>query len=235
MKNLVSVVVPALNEEKYIRNCLESLKKQDYKGEYEIIVSDGLSTDDTALISRKYADKVVFEKSRTIAAGRQKGVSVAKGKIIAFTDADSQVPPDWLSRLVAPFDDKEVVCTYGSVFLYDGTALDRFIAKYIFLFFMHVMQVFGKPNGAGSNMAFRKTTFKKVGGFNIDLAAGEDLDLLRKLKKHGKIVFASDAKVFVSSRRMKKWGYLKFLLFHMSNMFKVQFEGKAEKTYEPIR
>ncbi len=80
----VSVVIPALNEQVRIRTVLESLKAQDYDGEIEIIVADGNSTDRTADISREYADKVVIETTRTIAAGRQAGCNVATGEYILF-------------------------------------------------------------------------------------------------------------------------------------------------------
>jgi glycosyltransferase involved in cell wall biosynthesis len=61
----VSVIIPTYNEENYIKNCILALRNQDYKGEYEIIVSDGNSKDNTVKIAKKFADKVVVcEKKR---------------------------------------------------------------------------------------------------------------------------------------------------------------------------
>ena len=66
----VSVIVPTLNEEKYLESCLKSIKNQDYQGEYEIIVSDGGSKDKTLKIAKKYADKVITCDKKGIAYGR---------------------------------------------------------------------------------------------------------------------------------------------------------------------
>jgi glycosyltransferase involved in cell wall biosynthesis len=60
----VSVIVPTYNEERYIKFCILALKNQDYNGEYEIIVSDGGSKDNTVKIARKLADKVIICKKK---------------------------------------------------------------------------------------------------------------------------------------------------------------------------
>ena len=75
--SFVSVVIPAHNEEIYLLSCLESIKKQDYAGEYEVIVVDNASTDNTAQIARDWGAKVVYEGKRSPACARQKGAEVA--------------------------------------------------------------------------------------------------------------------------------------------------------------
>ncbi|TLM97491.1 glycosyltransferase family 2 protein, partial [bacterium] len=99
----VSVVIPAYNEEDYLLGCLESIKKQDYTGEYEVIVVDNASTDNTAKIALDWGAKVVYESKRSPASARQKGAEVAKGELIAFIDADTQAPTHWLSTFVSRF------------------------------------------------------------------------------------------------------------------------------------
>jgi glycosyltransferase involved in cell wall biosynthesis len=80
----VSLVIPAYNEEEYLPLCLESIKKQDYTEQYEVIVVDNASTDDTARIALDWGAKVVYESKRSPACARQKGVEAATGEIIAF-------------------------------------------------------------------------------------------------------------------------------------------------------
>ena len=126
----VSIIVPTLNEEKYVERCLNSLSKQRYFGTYEIIVADGHSSDKTRSIAKKYADKIVIEHTRTIAAGRQAGARVATGKLIVYTGADVVVPSDWLSRICAPFADKKVVAAFGSLIPSDGTEFDDFLCHF---------------------------------------------------------------------------------------------------------
>ncbi len=99
----VSVVIPAYNEETYLLSCLESIKRQDYAAEYEVIVVDNASNDSTAKIARDWGAKVVYESKRSPACARQKGAEVAKGKIIAFIDADTRAPAHWLSTIVWRF------------------------------------------------------------------------------------------------------------------------------------
>lgn len=103
----VSVIVVCFNEEKNIGACIESILKQDFPG-FEIIVVDGNSTDRTVEIVRGYEKsdnniRVVVNEKRTIASNRNVGVRHAKGKFIAFTDADCIVPVNWLSVLVSGF------------------------------------------------------------------------------------------------------------------------------------
>ena len=110
----VSVVIPAYNEEQYLPLCLESIGKQDYAGEYEVIVVDNASTDNTAKIALDWGAKVVYESKRSPACARQKGAEVATGEIIAFIDADTQAPAHWLSTIVSRFLRKpEVVAVSG--------------------------------------------------------------------------------------------------------------------------
>ncbi len=230
-----SVVIPTLNEEKRIVDCLRAIRAQKFEGNFEIIVSDGSSEDNTVEIAKRYADKVVIEKMRSIAAERQRGAQEARGKIIAFTDADSLVDKNWLQEIYNCFKDKNVAGAYGPVFFHDGNAIEQSIVRIVLPLYLRVMAALGMHSPIGSNLAIRKTVFEKGCCFNIELKTSEDLDLGKKIKKTGKFVYASKAIVLVSSRRVKKWGYLKYVLFHVSNAFKFYFTGKAHEKYEDVR
>ncbi|MFA6048967.1 MAG: glycosyltransferase [Candidatus Micrarchaeia archaeon] len=231
----VSVVIPALNEEKYIARCLKAVRAQKFNGTFEIIVSDGMSSDKTPQIAKKYADKVVFEKTRTIAAGRQRGIAAARGKIIAFTDADAEPHPGWLAELCAPFSDPCVVCTYGMLLLYDGTDFENALCKYVFPPYFKVLQFLNLPAGAGSNIAIRASALERIGGFNRKLAAGEDIELEKRLTSLGRLVFVENAVAEVSSRRIRKWGFPRFMAYHTLNTLRVHFSGTSDPKYEPVR
>jgi glycosyltransferase involved in cell wall biosynthesis len=97
-KPLISVIVPARNEEKYLGNCLEALSKQDYPN-YEIIVIDNASNDSTSKVARKYTNKVFREEKVGLSYARTRGFKESRGEIIARTDADSRAPDDWLTRI----------------------------------------------------------------------------------------------------------------------------------------
>ena len=131
----ISVVVPAYNEEKYIRSCIESLVKQDYE-DFEVIVSLNACTDNTDGVVRGIMDeyeasevvKIVHEDEKGVARARQRGVEVAEGKIIVSADADTVYPGDWLNKLVRHFDDSDVALVYGSVWMKGGSWWLKFLA-----------------------------------------------------------------------------------------------------------
>jgi len=96
MKNgppIISVIIPAANEEKTLPFCLASLKKQTFSN-FEVIVIDNNSTDKTAAVAQKFGAKVVSEKKQGIIYARERGFQEAKGEIIARTDADTHLQID---------------------------------------------------------------------------------------------------------------------------------------------
>ena len=128
---MISVVIPSFNEEERIEQCLVSLTKQDLpRSEYEIIVVDGGSKDKTREIAEKYADLVFIQTSPKVGGARNDGALRAKGDIIATTDSDTILPPDWLMRIKENFTDPEVVMLYGPVWPIESTIKNR-----LYLFF----------------------------------------------------------------------------------------------------
>lgn len=107
----VSFIILTKNSAKRIGKCLESLVEMDYpKDRYEIIVVDGMSTDDTVTIARRYGAKVVLckinglsllgVKQGAYSKSRNAGLSVAKGEFVAFVDDDAWLSPEWLRELM---------------------------------------------------------------------------------------------------------------------------------------
>lgn len=94
----VSVIIPALNEEKYLPRCLESLSHQSRKEHFEIIVVDGGSIDRTAEIAEEYAHKVIVKPS-PVGVARNLGAKHAEGKILAFIDADTMACKSWTEEI----------------------------------------------------------------------------------------------------------------------------------------
>ncbi len=230
----VSVVVPALNEEENIEQCLRSIKNQTLKP-YEIILGDGGSIDRTRQIAKRYVDRVAISKLRGSSVQRHAAAKIAKGKIIAFIDSDSFADKNWLKKTAEEFEkSSEVVGVYGPVHLFDGNVLDKFVSKYIFSPYLWLTGLLGWSSMAGMNMAVRADAYKKVGGFNTELVTAEDLDLSKRLKKYGKIKFSGGI-VYTSARRIKKWGYIKFFWYHFTNLFAFHTTGKPHATYENVR
>ncbi len=231
---LASVIVPTLNEESNLERCLASLRNQSFAAD-QIIVADGGSTDGTVSIAETWADSVVYEKKRTISAGRQAGADVAQGRWLVFADADAYYPNDWLLDLLRPFANADVSCTHGKVLLDDANDLEHFVANRVAPKFFRTALELGYPSGAGSNLAIRADVFKKMGGFNTDLVTAEDVDLQRRALSHGRNVYVEDAVAFISARRLRSWGYPKFVGFHVQNWVQYALVRKPFRQYEAVR
>jgi len=231
----VSVVIPALNEEQYIERTLQSIAAQKFKGTYEIIVADGNSEDRTVEISRKYTSNIIIEPTRTIAAGRQTGTRIALGKIVAYTDADTIAPPDWLEHLTDAFEDPKVIAVTGKPLPLEHDVVSHLFSDFVMDPIARVLCFFQIPYVYGGDVAIRKDVFNKIGGFNTSLVTAEDMDIINRAKKHGRVAYAPKAVVYFSMRRIKKWGYLKYLFFHIVNFFRAEIFEKPATKYEPIR
>lgn len=87
MRVVISVVIPAFNEEKLLPQCLESLKNQDYKDGYEIIIVDNGSTDNTGKVAREFGSRVILYPEKGVVYARQMGVYSALGAVVGTTIA----------------------------------------------------------------------------------------------------------------------------------------------------
>jgi glycosyltransferase involved in cell wall biosynthesis len=230
-----SIVIPAFNEEKYIESTLKSIRSQKFDGNYEIIVADDSSEDNTVKIAEKYADRVVVHERGSISYGRQKGAEQARYPAIAFTDADTQVAPDWLAQLSASLEQPDVVGVHGQLMPLNGNAVETNFCRYVLPPYSAFMVGIRQPSVPGANFAVTKKAFEKVGGFNTKLITAEDVELCKRVKKEGRFLFNRDAVVYVSTRRVREWGYLRVVSFHVSNSVKILVLGKADTYYEPIR
>ncbi len=195
----VSVVVCAYNAADTLEDCLSALERLTYP-DFEIVVVNDGSRDRTGDIARAHPGVTLIEvPNGGLSAARNIGLSHATGEIIAYTDADTRVDPDWLTFLVQPFLTSEVVGSGGpNVVPADDPPMAQCIAR--------------APGGPthvllddriaehvpGCNMAFRRDALLAIRGFNpIYLRAGDDVDVCWRLQARGwKIGFAASALVW---------------------------------------
>ena len=231
----VSVVIPAYNEEKYLPLCLESIKKQDYPEQYEVIVVDNASKDNTARIARDWGAKVVYESKKSPACARQKGAEAATGEIIAFIDADTQAPACWLSTIVSHFIRKPETVVVSCPYAYFDVVKVARIASYIGSFISIILdQFFRKVSNKGSaiwgcNFAVRRSALLEVGGFDTSIRFyGEEYELSLRLRRAGKGSIIPRLFVLTSARRLKRIGVVNQYWNWVVDYFSVLF------WYEPI-
>lgn len=195
----VSVVICAYNAAATLEECLSSLARLTYPDIEVIIVNDG-STDATPEIARRFPSmRVVDVPNGGLSVARNIGLSLATGDIVAYTDSDVRVEPDWLTYLVQPFLTSDVVASGGPNV---PPADDPWLARAVALAPGGPTHVLLDDRTAehvpGCNMAFRRGALEAVGGFNpIYLRAGDDVDLCWRMQARGwRIGFAPSALVW---------------------------------------
>ncbi|MFA5332650.1 MAG: glycosyltransferase [Methanoregula sp.] len=208
---MISVIVPSFNEEENIAQCLVSLSHQTVnRSEYEIIVVDGGSTDRTCEIARKYADMVFIQTSKKVGGARNDGVMASKGDIVASTDADCIIPPDWIEKVTKDFSDPGVVQIYGPVYPIEDGIRNRFSLMLANTFSRTGYYSRTFYYTLGCNTAFRKDAFIKAGMYRC-IDAGDDIEVAMRMKDVGKIKFDGSLKVGFSMRRYQQYGTIKSL------------------------
>jgi glycosyltransferase involved in cell wall biosynthesis len=215
----ITVVIPVLNEENLLPDSLRSLRAQTFK-DYELVVVDNGSADNTAQVAHRYGCRVVNEKRKGVCFARQRGFEEAQGEIIVSTDADTVVPPDWLELIVRSFEkNPKQVAVYGNILFREREGLGQWLAEAFFSTFLRLNHLLGRPHFCGSNFAIRREVFHRAGGFkNGDrfYTDSEDVQLSLKLKGKGYIHFDKGLAVYTSSRRFRKGG-LRYIWRHTKN------------------
>src|SRR3989338_4789980 len=200
----VSIIIPVYNEEKYIKNCLDSLMNQTEKPD-EIIVIDNNCIDKTISIVKKYKGiKIILEKKQGIIPTRNAGFNLASGDIIARCDADSILPSNWIKEIKASFENKEAVGFASSVIFYDLPLVNRsFFPSNLFYFSSKL--ILGFYSLVGPAMAVRKNVWEKIRNEVCldDKKVHEDIDLSIHIKKYGNIILNKNVVIKISGRRIK--------------------------------
>jgi GT2 family glycosyltransferase len=183
----VSVVVCAYNAVATIDECLDALERVNYPDFEVIVVNDG-STDGTAAAAARHRSaRVIDTPNAGLSAARNVGLHNATGEIVAYTDADVRVDPDWLTYLVQPFATPEIAAAGGPAVVPPDDP-----------WFAHcVARAPGGPTHVlledriaehvpGCNCAFRRGALLAIGGFNpVFRRAGDDVDVCWRIQAQG--------------------------------------------------
>ena len=175
----VSVIIPVLNGERTIRDCLVSLLRMDYPPDRrEIVLVDNGSTDRTAEIVSSLPVQYLLEKRRGAALARNRGIGASRGEILAFTDADCVVSTGWLRELVEALNDDKVDAVVGEVVAYPPkTPAERYTALRKPLWQAGALKNPRSPWFLEGSAAFRREVFERVGLFDPRFGGGsEDID-----------------------------------------------------------
>lgn len=236
---MVSVVIPAYNEEKTIGACLESLVAQKTKLHFEVIVVDNNSTDRTSEIAREFSDKlrmrIVYEKRKGSGPARAAGFAKAKSDIILSTDADAVLPEDWIEALTSVLGDRHVVAVTSACKIDEGSYSHKTTFYVLQLLFMYAHRLFiGYFFISGYSYAIRRSAYIASGGIDVKLSALDDVELSKRVARVGKIAFLRKASVLASNRRYRQ-GLISGGVSYWKPLLKIIFLNRKDIAMQDIR
>lgn len=188
---LISIIIPAYNEEENILKTLYSLSQTLTKHPLEVIVVNNNSIDATEELATACNVNCILEKKQGITNARNGGLAIAKGVYVINADADTIYPPAWIDDMVNPLINDQAIClTYGkfSFVPIAGTArLVYFFYEYISDFNRTICKLYKEEalNVYGFNSACRREQVLSVDGFNHPPGTNEDGWLAIKLREKG--------------------------------------------------
>lgn len=213
MAIILSIIIPAKNEEKYLDRCLKSLNVSinRWRGEVEVILVNNGSVDSTREIAKARGCRVIDEANGNISKLRNLGAKCSKGNILAFLDADCLVSPEWISFCIQHFENPKIAMI--------GTRAvpDLRNATWVEKTWYRLVSGAERPDFVDwlgtSNLFVKKVIFFNIGGFNEYLQTAEDVEFSYRIKKKNLIylekrintIHIRESKTLVELFRREYW------------------------------
>lgn len=237
----ITVIIPALDEEHVLPHFLEDLSKQTF-ADFEVIVVDGQSKDNTQLIVKEYAKrdkrfKLAVSPIKNVGAQRNIGGNQARSTYVLFLDADNRIPEYFLEGihyhlLRSPYDAFTTYCIADT-----DNVKDKLLVSSI----NQIMSVSGKMGRQvvvlGACIGCKKEVFDTLEGFDETITYAEDFDFVQRLSKQYDFHIFTNPTFTVSLRRFRKEGTLNMYRKIVPLALKILIEGKVtqENTQYPMK
>lgn len=206
---MLSIIIPAKNEGKYLGLLLEDIQKQSTKQKIEVIIALAPSVDNTSQIAKQYGAKIV--PGGLPGYGRNCGAKKAKGDMLLFLDADVRIPADFIAKSLAEFKRRHLDIASARIVSDTDELFDEFVYK-IDNLTLDLSKYFGLVYIPGACILISKKYFNHLGGFDETLTFGEDADLgQRALDDGGKVGTIHSTHFVASARRFHYDGKQKTL------------------------
>ena len=239
----ISFIIPTLNEGKTLERVLQSLRELKTIP-YEIIVSDGGSTDETVAVAKRFADKVVEWQKPTrqnIAMGRNAGAQEASGDLFVFIDADVFIlnMDEFFAHVLTRFErDAKLMGLIPRLEVLESerTFTDAWVMGFFNIFNRVMNNVIHSPAAPGELQMIPAHVFKKVSGYDEHIVALEDMDMFMRLGRIGKTRLDPSIVVYHTGRRAHKVGWPRLWWEWFSNATMVKFFNRSvSKEWKVIR
>jgi glycosyltransferase involved in cell wall biosynthesis len=225
---MISVIIPAHNEERYLRQTLEALRRQTY-GWFEVIVVANGCTDRTREVARGRCQRLIVLSQKSLGVARNLGARMARGEILLFLDADTILDPNAL-RIVA-----EKFTTSDAAGTVQGRPDEGRFAYRLIYGLKNLIHGCGLHPGSSGVILCWKEQFMRVGGFDEGLQVRENSELVKRLKRFGRYKYIGSVVATTSMRRYDRCGVGKVVWLWCKLWFESWLGDLHQKQYEPIR
>ena len=195
---MLSIVIPAKNEGKYLGFLLEDISKQTTKQKIEVIIALAPSTDNTLQVAKKYKAQII--PGGLPGYGRNCGAKKAKGEILLFLDADVRIPTDFIAKGLAEFKRRHFDMASTNIVSDTDEPFDEFVYK-IDNLTQDLSKYFGLAYIPGACIFIRKKYFEQLKGFDESLTFAEDADLGQRVRNAGGRLGKLRSTYFIASTR----------------------------------
>lgn len=223
-----SVVIPCLNEERYLPLLLQNLNEQTFK-DFEVFVVDGNSEDNTQKIIHSFPANfsltLLVSSKRNVSHQRNLGAKNAKGDVLIFFDADTQIPTNYLHKVHAAFIQKKPDLLTTWMKPDSKKATYQFIATAQNLIF-EAGRLLSTPSCYGAMFAIKRSVFKAINGFDSQTKFGEDSQIVKQAMKQGyRFIVLPEPKYIFSMRRFQKEGTAELMYQYIKLNLTVSLDG----------
>lgn len=236
----ISFVIPAYNEEERLGTCIKAVQDEVARAsaDAEIIVVNNASTDRTRGVALSFSGvRVVDEPQKGLARARETGFRASSGQLIANIDADTLMPPGWITKVLDIFSaHDDLVALSGPFIYYDLHPVKRALwhVMYVFGFLGYLINKFVLHMGSmiqGGNNVLKREALEKIGGYDTSLTFyGEDVDIARRLYPLGNVMWTFRLPTYASGRRVAYEGFVRMAFKYTIDYLWTIFSGHPYHT-----
>jgi glycosyltransferase involved in cell wall biosynthesis len=224
---MISVIIPAHNEERYLDRTLDALRRQNYKWFEVIVVANGC-TDNTAEVARGQCHRLIVLSEKSLGVARNLGARMARGELLVFLDADTTLEPMALRKIAEDFTVGHAAGT-----LIGKPDSDRIL--YRLFYFLKNSIHWARHNGSSGVIICWKKHFERIGGFDERLEVRENSHLIGRLKKFGSYKLVSEVTAITSMRRYEQRGFCRIAWLWVKLWAQSLFGDLHRRHYETVR
>lgn len=225
---MISVIIPAHNEERYLSRTLEALARQNYGWFETIVVANGCS-DGTVQVARGRCSRLIVLPGKSLGVARNLGARMARGELLLFLDADTLLGPNALRRVASHFGSTDAAGTLKG-------QPDQFRLAYRLIYCLkNLLHRLALHPGSSGVIVCWKEHFVRTGGFDEHLEVRENSDLMRRLKRYGNYRYFGDITATTSMRRFEKLGVRRIAWLWLKVWAQAILGDLHQRHYETIR